>query len=182
VRLLRLAVGLALAALVAASCAQSPAQDCPGEPLAFLSLRGVRDDAATGCVAPPVDGWVVPAVLPTTAPTAERPEPTFSATLETTGGDGVAYCTAAPRAAVLYGVQSGTHVRVEVTMPGAVLGACAPTCRPIMTEVIEGELEGGAFTGTLTERFDGGVGDCGVCVLPCASRYVLTGTARTPGT
>lgn len=170
------------AALLAASCAQSPAQDCPGEPLAFLSLRGIRDDAATGCATPPAGGWVVPATLPTTAPTADNPEPTFSATLETTGDDGVAYCTSATRAAVLHGTYAGTHLRVEVTVPGAVLGACAATCRPLMTEVIEGELDAGTFTGTLTETFDGGVGPCGDCQLPCTSRYVLTGTARAPGT
>lgn len=183
-----LALGLALPALVALACAQSSTEDCPGEPLAFLALRGVRDDGASGCVTPPAGGWVVPATLPTTAPTPDDPAPTFGATLETTGGAGVAYCTGAARAAVLRGTREGTHVRVEAAVTGAVLGACAPTCRPLMTEVIEGDLlagEGGApgtFTGTLTETFDGGVGDCGGCVLPCTSRYVLTGTARTPGT
>lgn len=165
-------------------CADPATEDCPGDTLVDLALRGVRDDAATGCEVAPAGGWIVPATLPDGAPDGTIPTPTFLATFRQLGGDQIAYCLEEGRAAVLQGARTGDHLRVEITLPGAVLGACAATCRPLMREVIEGDLapsQGGApatFTGTLTETFEDGVGPCGDCRLPCRSTYALTGTAR----
>jgi hypothetical protein len=173
------------AALALAGCAPQATEDCPGALLASLALHGTLDAGASGCVAPPGGGWVVPATLPDRAPTAADPVPTFHATFrQDAGTDAIAYCTGRQHAAVLQGARTGDHLRAEVTLSGAVLGACAATCRPLVTEVVEGDLtagQGGApatFAGTLTETFDGGDGPCGGCQLPCTSRYVLEGTAE----
>lgn len=180
---MRAAPAILAAALASTGCAQDAEEDCAGETLAVLELHGERDDAATGCVVPPEGGWVVPATLPDVAPTDEVPVPTFTATIKEAGG-ALSYCTRGAHAAVLRGARTGDHLRVEVVIPGAVFGACAATCRPRMTEVVEGDLVPGAgdapatFTGALTETFDGGAGPCGACALPCTSRYVLTGTAK----
>jgi hypothetical protein len=130
----------------------------------------VRDDAGTGCVAPPGTGWAPPAAL---SP--------FDASFRWDAGTGVlAYCAGGSRAAVLLGTRDGDHLRAEVTIPGAVLGECAVTCAPLTTVVVEGDLGGGGgapqtFAGTLTETFDGGAGPCGACQLPCTTRYTVTG-------
>lgn len=180
VALLPLAATLALA-----GCASQAAEDCPGAPLVSLALHGTLDAGATGCATPPGGGWVVPATLPDRAPTAADPVPSFHGSFrQDAGTDAIAYCTGRQHAAVLHGVRTGDHLRAEVTLSGAVLGACAATCRPLVTEVIEGDLtagQGGApatFAGTMTETFDGGDGLCGDCQLPCTSRYVLSGTAE----
>lgn len=183
----RARLGALLPLWALAACAAPATEDCPGATLVQLALHGVRDDGATGCDVAPPGGWLVPATLPDAAPTAATPVPTFLASFRQLGGDELAYCTGEGRAAVLHGTRSGDHLRVEVTLPGAVLGACAATCRPLMREVIEGDLvagQGGAaatFTGTLTETFEDGQGPCGECRLPCRSTYALTGTAQPPG-
>jgi hypothetical protein len=169
-----LALWIGLGGLAALAACSAPASEvCPGEPLASLTLEGVRDDASTGCVAPPAGGWAAPATLPA-----------FPASFRwDTAANALAYCAGGPHGAVLLGTRSGDHLRAEVTVPGAVLGACAATCRPLTTVVIEGDLAGGGadpvtFAGALTETYDGGDGPCGDCVLPCTSRYVVTGVER----
>jgi hypothetical protein len=171
-------LGLALAT----ACSTQTGEDCPGEILVSLALRGVRDDGHTGCVVPPSGGWVVPATLPDRAPTRDDPTPSFHASFRQLDGAGIAYCSDASRAAVLRGTRTGDTLAVERTLSGAVLGSCAATCQPRVTERIEGVLveQDGApatFTGTLTETFEGSDG-CGSCQLPCTSTYTLTGTAE----
>jgi len=166
------------------ACSTPAGEDCPGRTLVALSLRGTRDDAGTGCVAPPSGGWVVPATLPDRAPTADDPTPSFRASFRELDEGGIAYCSASERAAVLHGRRTGDALEVQRTLSGAVLGACAATCLPRVTERIEGVLvpaqgsEPATFTGTLTETFDGSGGDCGACQLPCTTVYVLTGRAE----
>ncbi len=179
---MRIAAAPALAlARALAACGQAASEDCGGELVAALALHGVRDDAGTGCAVPPPGGWNVPATLPAGASDATAAiHVQFRADA---GSDAIASCTGQAHEAVLRGTRTGDHVKVQVTIPGAVLGACAATCAPLVTEVIEGDLVAGAgeiasFSGTLTESFDGGAGPCGACVLPCTSRYVLTGNAE----
>ena len=155
-----------------AACARPAGERGPGEVLAELRIEGVRDDAGTGCVAPPEGGWDVPDPLP--AFDAEFRWDEDAATL--------AFCPAGPHAAVLRGTRVGNHVHAEASLPGAVVGSCAASCLPMTTVVIEGDLAGGdgaplTFAGTLTETFDGGTGPCGACQLPCTSRYLVTGGA-----
>lgn len=174
---------MALAGLaLSAACARQAGEDCPGQTLVALSLRGVRDDAHTGCVVPPSGGWLVPATLPDRAPTDDDPTPSFHASFRQLDGAEIAYCSDRPRAAVLRGTRTGDTLAVERTLSGAVLGSCAATCQPRVTERIEGVLvePAGApatFTGTLTETFEESDG-CGACQLPCTSTYSLTGTAE----
>jgi hypothetical protein len=175
---------LAALALAAAACGQpTTGEDCGGDAIAVLGLRGVRDDAGTGCAVPPPEGWTVPQTLPVSS--ADDPAAAFHAEFRADSGSGaVVYCTRQAHAALLRGTRTGGHLRVTATLSGAVLGACAATCAPLVTEVIEGDLVPGAggaepaFTGVLTETFDGGAGPCGACQLPCTSRYVLTGVAE----
>jgi hypothetical protein len=174
-----------VALLALAACSQPVDVSCPGNVIASLALHGVRDDAATGCVVPPAAGWNVPATLPDVpAPPPGDPLPTFDAVFAWDAPSSqLAYCTRRPHAAVLLGTMNGGHVHAEVTLPGAVLSACASTCTPLMTMVVEGDLAGGGgvpqtFTGTLTESYDGGTGPCDVCQLPCTSTYALTGTGK----
>jgi len=171
----------ALAAL--AGCSEPAAESCPGVLLATLALHGVRDDAATGCAVPPAGGWIVPATVPDRAPTEQDPVPTFNASFRWDAATGtLAYCTGQPHAAVLLGTRTGDHLRAEVTLGGAVLGACSVTCQPLTTVVVEGDLTDpgdgspAAFAGAMTETFDGGAGPCAPCQLPCTSRYTLAGT------
>ncbi len=167
----------AMVALLAA-CDPSSDDGCPGETIARMAMHGTLDAAATGCVVPPQGGWVVPATLPDGSPDA-----TTSALFSWDGAaQRLAYCTGGSKSAVLYGTREGDHLHAQVTVDGAILGLCAPTCTPLMTVVVDGELASGAsprtFTGTLTETFDGSTGDCGTCRLPCTSTYALTGTEQ----
>ncbi len=174
-----------LAALLALAACSSPiGDDCPGAQLVGLALRGVRDDAHTGCAVAPASGWVVPATLPDVAPTADDPTPTFHASFRQLDGDRIAYCAGNAHAAVLFGTRTGDVLDVQQTLSGAVLGACAATCQPQAVERVTGTLTAGVggapatFTGTLTETFEGSAGSCGACQLPCTSTYALTGTAE----
>lgn len=170
-----LLVLLPAASLALAACEQTTGEGCPGRTLAMLALHGDLDLAATGCAVPPAAGWTVPATLPAAGGTFEAQFAWDESTQQ------LAYCTGATHAAVLLGTRSGDHLRAQVTLPGAVLGACAATCTPLMTVVVEGDLSQAStpvtFTGTLTETFDdGGTGSCAPCQLPCTSAYTLTGT------
>jgi hypothetical protein len=168
------------ATLALAACAQTHDESCPGRVIAALALHGQLDPATSGCAVPPADGWTPPDTLP-----VGLPDGTFDAVFAwDDGAQQLAYCTGGSHAAVLRGTQTGDHLRAEVTLPGAVLAACAATCTPLMTVVVEGDLAATgspvAFSGTLTETFDGSTGDCGPCQLPCRSTYVLTGTGSSP--
>jgi hypothetical protein len=166
------------ASLALAACERNRDRGCPGQVFAVLALHGALDAAATGCAVPPQAGWNVPATLPD-----GTQDGTFDAVLAwDQGAQQLAYCSGGSHAAPLLGTRSGDHLRAQVTIPGAVLGQCAVTCTPFMTVTVEGDLSASTspmtFTGTLTETFEDGAGDCGVCQLPCTSTYALTGTGR----
>jgi hypothetical protein len=164
------ALGLALAgSALLAGCTPQATASCPGRLVAALAMTGTLDAGATGCAAPPAAGWSVPGSL------------SFDADFDWDDATGrLAYCAGGSHAAVLYGTRSGDHLRAEVTVQGAALSACSRSCAPLMTLVVEGDLASGtpAFTGTLTESFQGAGGDCSPCVLPCTSTYALTGETR----
>jgi hypothetical protein len=169
---------LPAASLALTACEQNASEGCPGKTFAALALHGTLEVAATGCAVNPPAGWDVPLALP-----AGEPDGTFAAELswdET--AQRLAYCAGGPHAAVLYGTRSGDHVHAQVATSGSVLGQCAVTCMPVMTVTVDGDLSSAGspatFTGTLTETFDGGTGDCGTCQLPCTSTYALAGTEQ----
>jgi len=166
----------ALPAVLALAACQSQPAGCPGRVIASLALHGTLDVTATGCATPPAAGWTAPATLPDGSPDA-----TFRAVFTwDDAGQQLAYCSGGPHAAVLYGTRDGDHVHAEITLPGAALGACAATCAPLMTVVIDGDLSPAgsppAFSGTLTETYDQSQLPCEPCVLPCTSTYAVTGT------
>lgn len=172
------AISLALAA-----CERPRDEGCPGQVIASLALHGELDQA--GCAVPPAGGWEVPDRLPDGPPLAPGdPTPTFAALFAwDEAAQRLSYCPGVSHAAVLHGTRSGDHLRVETTLPGAVLDGCRATCTPLMTVLVEGDLSGGngtplTFSGALTETFDRSPGSCEPCQLPCASRYLLTGTER----
>jgi hypothetical protein len=163
-------LGLAAAIAIAAGCTPQASATCPGQPIAALTITGTLVASATGCATPPSAGWSVPGSL---GP--------LDADLRWDEGSGqLAYCAGGSHAAVLYGTRSGGHVRAGATVAGALLAACAATCTPQDTVVVEGELSSGtpAFTGTLTESFHDSDGACSPCALPCTSTYALTGETR----
>ncbi len=169
---------LPAASLALGACEGTRNQECPGQVIASLALHGDLDVAATGCVVPPAAGWTVPATLPD-----GTPDGTFGAVFTwDDAGQRLAYCAGGSHAAVLYGTRTGDHLHAEVTLPGAALGACATTCTPLMTVVVDGELTStsspATFSGTLTETFDQSSGSCTPCQLPCTSTYTLTGAGQ----
>ncbi len=172
--LLVLLVALSTATALA-GCERTRNEGCPGETIASLELHGELAEAS--CVVPPEDGWSPPTTLP-----ADDPAGTFQARFNWDESSGeLVYCTEQTSSANLHGTRSGGHLHVEATLPGAVLGACASTCAPLMTVTIDGELTDVAgtratFSGTLVEEFHDSADSCGACQLPCTSRYTLTGT------
>lgn len=166
------------ASLALGACEGTRNQECPGHVIASLALHGELDLAATGCVVAPAAGWTVPATLP-----GGPPDGVFGAVFTwDEAGQRLAYCSGGTHAAALYGTRTGDHLHAEITLPGAALGACAATCTPLMTVVVDGDLVStsspATFSGTLTETFDQSSGSCGACQLPCTSKYALTGTEQ----
>jgi len=181
--ILALGLGLGLA-----GCSQRKEEACPGDLVARLELRGTLAEA--GCVVDPPGGWVVPDAAPPDPDPDDAVRPALETTFSYDPGSGqAAFCNGNRLAAVLLGTRTGDHLRLEATVSGAALSACAPGCLPRTTVVVEGDLAGPpgetptSFSGTLTETLHDpepshdGSDPCAPCVLPCTSSYTFTGEA-----
>jgi len=173
------ALGAGLALSLVAGCSQTTAPACPGEPIGNFLLSGTLLPEETACSPDlPAPGWA--SLVPPTV--------SFQAILASTPASGsAALCAGRKLGDLLIGTLTGSHLRVEVTVPGAILSACSATCGAVMTEVVEGDLAAGTggvttFQGTLVDQMDpdpsAPAGSCGACSLPCTSTYTLTGTGR----
>lgn len=175
---------LAALSLVAAGCATSEAESCPGQTIGVFALQGRRVDPATACAAGTPDGWA--SSLPATVPAALEADPTASFTVTLSGDPSqgtAALCRGGQLAAVLIGTRTGDHVHVEAAAGTGVLAACGG-CTAALTTVVDGDLlpgvDGGPprFSGTWVERMDAAGGACGPCTLPCTATYAIDGVQR----
>lgn len=177
---MRPALAIAAAALVAA-CGAEEVQSCPGEVLASFSFAAtprillgdpaLEDDLDPDPAIPDCQEILVfPDAVQFQGTIARDPRATTGA-LCRTGGH------------VLFGSQSGDRWRFEDGTAGAVLGACDPTCSAFSRLVVTGDMlrdedRLSGFEGTLVQLLSQREGSCGACVLPCAARYKLLGTAE----
>jgi hypothetical protein len=162
---------LLAAAVVAVGCSPDAPQSCPGQAVFDATFDGslVRDPlAADRCP----DALLYPDhLLP------------FRATLAAGEGNAAALCRAG---VVLFGTRSGAHWEVGASSGGAVLLACGSTCAATSHVTVVGDLvppdpdNPTTFEGALVEQLAQGEGTCDACALPCAARYVLTGTGGRP--
>jgi len=163
----------------------SPAEPCPGDLVARLSL------------ATPPDGG--PAQAGSTCPFAGDPNQVlqslvFTAEIRVSADGGAALCRATPHARQWLGTFQADRLDVSVTDVGGGTPSCS--CALTVLERVAGDLhrDGGvpvAFAGELTDSvsptdlalLDGGSADGGVCgcSLPCEVRYGLQGTATDGG-
>jgi len=173
---------LAFAASVVVGCTTKDPASCPGGAVGSFSFTGTRVDAGMPALAPDLDPD--PALTDCSAAMGFPAELTFSGELssDATGTAGV-LCRAS--GATLFGTRSGTRWVVEDGSDGAVLGGCDPTCAAHSWVVISGDVvpdvvSPTGFQGALVEQLTVTGGACGACVLPCATRYTLTGTVVPP--
>ncbi|MGC4000574.1 MAG: hypothetical protein QM767_25265 [Anaeromyxobacter sp.] len=180
----RAALAAVAALALAAGCAPREPEGCPGRTFARLRLAGPLVSGA--CLADPGGGWEVPASYPEDPNPDDAVVPTILGTFALDEGSGeTLFCSGHRLAAPLRGPRDGDHVRLEVTLQGAVLAACASTCEPLTTVVLDGTLTGTAgggatgFEGTLTETqhdappASDGSDACAPCQLPCTTIYSL---------
>jgi hypothetical protein len=170
-----------VAAAVLAACGAEEEPSCPGEVLASFSFAAtprllLGDPALEGGLDP--DPAVPDCQEMLAFPSAVQFRGTIARDPRATTG---ALCR--PEGPVLFGAQSGDRWRFEDGTAGAVLGACDPTCSAFSRVVVTGDtlrdedrLTG--FEGTLVQVLSQRDGACGACVLPCAARYRLLGTAE----
>lgn len=156
--------------ILLAACAPEPTASCPGEPVGIFAFTAGLDPD--------------PALTDCAAAMKFPPSLSFRGTLSADPtGPAAALCRS--DGPVLFGTRSGTRWEIVNEADGAVLGGCSPTCAAHSRVVITGDVVPDAsaptgFTGVLVEELTVTDGACGACVLPCAARYALTGTAEAP--
>lgn len=194
-----LALSLALLAAAAAGCTSTESNACPGTVIGRFGLHAWCDPAptATSCLAGPAAGWLpqVPACIPAVSspatcaeafdgPTACTGQAPLVATFTTDGAGQAALCTGRRLGDELVGTIVGQVVDLHATTDGAVVGACAATCRARLTVHVQGTITPAAgataarFDGTIVEQLDAvDAAACGSCQLPCTSTWTARGEA-----
>jgi hypothetical protein len=167
---------LLAAAVAAVGCSPDAPQSCPGQAVFDATFDGslVRGPVAG-------DPWPALPRCPDALLHPERLAPFFG-TLAADEGDAAALCRAG---VVLFGTRSGAHWDVRASSGGAVLPACDLSCTATSAVAVVGDLvpdpdNPTTFEGALVEQLARREGSCDACALPCAARYVLTGTGGRP--
>jgi hypothetical protein len=167
-------------ASVTGGCTTSDTASCPGGAVGSFSFTATV--VAAGVLAPGLDPD--PALPDCSAGMVFEPSFEFSGELasDSAGTAGV-LCRAS--GGTLFGTRFGTRWVVENGSDGAVLGGCDPTCAAHLRVIVSGDVvpdvvSPTGFQGALVEQFSVTGGMCGACVLPCAARHALSGTAVGP--
>lgn len=164
-----------------AACAAEPTASCPGERVGSFAFSGTKTEAGTLAAGLDPDPALTDCAAAVGFPDPSLPPFTGTLSADATGPAAALCRSDGP---VLFGTRSGTRWEIVNEADGAVLGGCGPTCAAHSRMVIRGDFPDASapaeFSGALVEELTVMDGACGACVLPCAARYALTGTAEAP--